>query len=385
MKPRARAFLALLVTAFAYRFADGINRAVVNNFYVEDMNLGADQMGFLTTARELPGFLTAAIAALTMGIGAPQLSALSLGIMGVGYGSLGIVQDFAGLMAISMIGSVGFHTWIPLNNALGLSLADRNNPGQVLGKVQAVGFAGALIAMGLTALVVGQIGYRNSFFVSAVFLAIAAVAIVLFPKGIAEKPKQRMVFRRKYWLYYALTLLDGCRAEVFLAFGVYLLVRQYHVGVTTVTLLLMGASILSMVLSQPVGRLIDRIGERPTLTFSYACHFVAFLGFAFVPDATVAIVLYFFYNVVLLFSMATNTYLKRTADPGDVQPSLAMGMTTMHVAAMVVPILGGMLWERFGYQVPFMVGAGFIIVSLIVTQAIPSRTAEAPAAAPAAS
>ena len=373
MKPRTRAFLALMVTAFAYRFAEGINRSVVNNFYVEDLHLGADQMGLLTTARELPGFLTALVAALTMGIGVPQLGALSLGVMSVGFGGTAFVQDFGGLIAISMVGSLGFHSWMPILNALGLSLADRTNPGQVLGRVQAVGFAGALIAMGLVAVLVESFGYRAAFAVSGVFLVVAAVSIVTFPRSLAAKPTQRIVFRRRYWLYYAMTFLDGCRAEVFMAFGVYLLVRQYHVGVTTITLLLMGASIVSMLLSQPVGRLIDRVGERKTLTFSYSCHFVTFLGFAFVPDATAAIVLYFIYNVVMLFSMATNTYLKRTADPGDVQPSLAMGMTTMHISAMIVPILGGMLWERFGFQVPFIVGAGFIVISLFVSQMIPKH------------
>jgi hypothetical protein len=78
--------------------------------------------------------------------------------------------------------------------------------------------------------------------------------------------------------------------------------------------------------------------------------------------------------------MATNTYLKRTADAGDVAPSLAMGMTTMHVSAMVVPILGGLLWQRFGFQVPFLVGAGFIVVSLLVSQRIPERVKAASAA-----
>jgi hypothetical protein len=79
---------------------------------------------------------------------------------------------------------------MPLNNALGLSLADRNNPGQVLGKIQAVGFVGALIAMGLVALLIGSFSYQTAFFVSGACLAVAAVAIFTFPRNIAEKPKQ---------------------------------------------------------------------------------------------------------------------------------------------------------------------------------------------------
>ena len=170
-----------------------------------------------------------------------------------------------------------------------------------------------------------------------------------------------------------------------MAFGVYLLVRQYLVDVRTITGLLLVSSVLSMLLSQPVGRLIDRLGERKCLTISYCGHFGTFLGLALVPDGNFAIGLYVIYNVLMLFSMSTNTYLKRTADPEDVGPSLAMGMTTMHISAMIVPILGGMLWERFGFQVPFLVGCGFIVLSIVVSQMIPARrpaATGAPAARP---
>ena len=375
---RSRAFIVLAVTVFSYQFANGINRSIQNNFFVEELHLQAGQMGFLTTAREIPGFLTALVAALAAGLAPPHLGSIALLVMGVGYGSYGLVTTFPGLVAVSMIGSLGFHTWMPINNALGLGLASRENAGQVLGRIQAIGFAGALLAMGLVILFISAVGYRIAFFVSGAAIVVGAVAILAYPRNLAKKPKERIVFRRQYWLYYALTFLDGCRGEVFLAFGVYLLVQQYGVGVETITALLLVSSVASMFLSAPIGRLIDRVGERRALTFSYGCHLIAFLGFALIQDATAAIVLYTMYNVILLFSMATNTYLKRTASPEDVGPSLAMGMTTMHVSAMVIPILGGMLWQSYGFQVPFLVGAGFIVISLAVTQLIPKRTLIAP-------
>ena len=372
-KRPARAFVVLALAVFSFQLANGINRSIQNNFFVEELGLRADQMGFLTTARELPGFLTAVVAAAAMHLAPPHLGSLALTVMGLGYGGYGLVHSFAGLVAVAVVGSLGFHTWMPISNALGLSLASRGNAGQVLGRLQAVGFAGALISMGLVILLVQAVGYRLAFFASGAAMAIGALAIVTFPRNLAERPKQRLVFRRRYTLYYLLTFLDGCRGEVFLAFGVYLLVRQYHVDVRTVTLLLLASSVISMALAPRVGRLIDTIGERRTLTFSYTCHFLTFLGFALIHDGAVAIALYVAYNVLMLFSMATNTYLKRTADPGDVAPSLAMGMTTMHISAMIVPILGGMLWERFGFQLPFLVGAGFIVLSILVSRRIPAR------------
>jgi MFS family permease len=180
-----------------------------------------------------------------------------------------------------------------------------------------------------------------------------------------------MVFRRRYGLFYVLNFLDGCRMEVFQAFGVFLLVQQYGIDVRSITMLFVVSSVMTMIAAQPIGRLIDRMGERWSLTFSNAALLAIFLGFALVPVAGVAVALYVAYQVVLLFSIAVNTYLKRIAPDQDVRPTLAMGLTTMHISAVLLPPLGGLLWEAFGYQVPFLLGALFIAGSMLVTQRIP--------------
>jgi MFS family permease len=87
---------------------------------------------------------------------------------------------------------------------------------------------------------------------------------------------------------------------------------------------------------------------------------------------------------VLLFSIGVNTYLKRIAPAADVRPSLAMGLTTMHISAVILPPLGGLLWERYGFQLPFLLGAAFILCSVLATQRIPDRDAMRAASAPSA-
>jgi predicted MFS family arabinose efflux permease len=81
-------------------------------------------------------------------------------------------------------------------------------------------------------------------------------------------------------------------------------------------------------------------------------------------------IMYIFYQVFGLGMMARNTYLKKIADPADVSPSLAMGVSMMHFAAVIVPITGSLLWKSFGYQVVFLLGFGFIVLSILVTQLI---------------
>ena len=62
------------------------------------------------------------------------------------------------------------------------------------------------------------------------------------------------------------------------------------------------------------------------------------------------------------------TYLNKIAPPQDLKPTLAMGVTMNHVAAVSVPLIGGLAWASFGYQIIFIGGAVFTLISLICTQ-----------------
>ena len=44
-----------------------------------------------------------------------------------------------------------------------------------------------------------------------------------------------------------------------------------------------------------------------------------------------------------------------------------MGQTMNHVAAVVVPVAGGLLWHRFNYHAPFWCGVGAALVSLLIS------------------
>ncbi len=235
-------------------------------------------------------------------------------------------------------------------------------------------FAGLLGMLGVFA-GIGAIGYPLAFAISGVAMLVGAVAIFRFPSELVHRSPQRAVVRRRYGLFYLLNFLEGCRFELFQAFGIYLLVQQYRQPVQTIAILFILVAVGSAVLSPTIGRLIDRFGERPTMTIGYVGMLITFLGFALWHDALVATILYVAYNVFLLSEIGVNTYLKKVASPEDVRPSLATGVTMMHVPALVVPILGGTLWNMFGFEVPFLLGAAFIVGSMGATQFIPRRVA----------
>jgi predicted MFS family arabinose efflux permease len=369
-------FLCLSATVFAYQFGFAIARAIQSNFFVERLAMRPDEMGLLTTIRELPGLLMVAIAALTMRLVPTRLAAFCLGLMGLGYAAYGLATSFLTVIPGVLIASLGFHTWLTLNNAFALALARTSDTGQTLGNLQAIGFAGALLAMLLVFGTVQTLGYPTSFALAGAALLAGAAIISRFPAHLVRRDEQRLLVRRRYLLFYVLNFLDGCRMEVFQAFGVFLLVKEYGVDVRTITLLLVISTVINMTLSTPVGRLIDRLGERVTLTGSYLALLGLFLGLALVRDRTLAITLYIAYNFLLLFSMGLNTYLKRIAPSSDVRPCLAMGVTTMHISAIILPPIGGLLWQRFGFEAPFLLGAVFIALSALITQRLPGRAAQ---------
>lgn len=378
---RSLPFVILAAALFAYNFSLGVSRTIQNNFWVDVLKVRPDQMGILITARETPGFLTILIAAITMRFAPARLGSVCFLVMAVGYYAYGLATSFGTILPGVIVASVGFHLWITLSGSFGLAVAKDTDAGSVLGDLQAVGFAAGLLGMLGVFAGIGAVGYPLAFAISGVVMLAGAVAIFRFPSELVHRSPQRAVVRRRYRLYYALNFLEGCRFELFQAFGIYLLVQQYQQSVQTIAILFILVAVGGAVLSPPVGRLIDRFGERPTMTVGYVAMLVTFLGFALWHDAVVATILYVIYNVVLLSEIGVNTYLKKVASPEDVRPSLATGVTMMHVPALVVPILGGALWNMFGFEVPFLLGAAFIVGSMVATQFIP-RQVTAPALAP---
>ena len=79
-------------------------------------------------------------------------------------------------------------------------------------------------------------------------------------------------------------------------------------------------------------------------------------------------------HIFFNFAIAIRTYFQKVADPRDIAPSMAVGFTINHIAAVVLPAIGGVLW-MVDYRIPFVAGAAMAMISLIAVQQIrvPSR------------
>jgi predicted MFS family arabinose efflux permease len=398
----ARAMTLLAVATFTASMGLHIAQAIGPNFMRQELGMDGAQNGYLIAIRELPGFLLIFVAAALLKLGMARATAVSLLIMGVGYSLYAWSGSFQSLIVPTLIGSIGFHSWLQLHDALGLSIARPGEEGAVLGRFRGIGFGGTLAALiGVWAILFavsrlsGDLAQaqgpwlRGLYVISGIAAVVGAFAIWRFPVSedarAAAKAAPAITLRKEYRLYYALSFLDGSRQQIYFAFAPFVLVEQFGVDAVSLTSLLIIAALINWRMGPVVGKLVDRYGEKRMLTVGYSMHILVFLGFALSQNLWFLYLTYLGYNFLFLFSIGTTTYLRKICRREDLAPSLAMGVSLAHLTAVVVPIVGAALWARLGYQFPFLFGTVFVFASLWLTQKIDVLRQRAPGAPPLAS
>ena len=178
-----------------------------------------------------------------------------------------------------------------------------------------------------------------------------------------------MVLKKNYWLYYTLTFLAGARRQVFVAFAVFLLVKNFGFSIRTITLLFLINNVINYFLSPLIGKAIVRFGERKVLSLEYISLIFIFLAYAFSENAVVVGCMYVLDHVFYNFGISIRTYFQKIGDQKDIAPTMAVGFTINHIAAVVLPVLGGWLW-LLDYKIPFIAGAFLAALSLFFSQFI---------------
>jgi len=350
-------------------------QTLFNNFAVEAAGLEGKHVGVIQSLREIPGFLALLAVYVMLIIREHRLSALSILFLGIGLAATGFFPSFAGLMLTTLVSSFGFHYYETTNQSLTLQYFKPNTAPWVFGKQRSYA-AATNIGIGLTIFFVASfMSFTQMYLLFGGLVAATGLwGFLQNPTRVDIAPQRKqMVFRKKYWLFYFLTFMAGARRQIFIAFAVFLLVKKFEYSVQEVTILFVVNNSINYFLSPMIGKSIIRFGERKVLSLEYAGLVFVFLAYAMVESRYLAALLYILDHMFFNFAMAIQTYFQKVGDPRDIAPSMAVGFTINHIAAVVLPAIGGLLW-MVDYRIPFFAGAGMALISLTAVQWIRTPT-----------
>ena len=152
-------------------------------------------------------------------------------------------------------------------------------------------------------------------------------------------------------------------------------VKKFDFSIQEIAGLFLVNNFVNYFLSPFIGRCIVKYGERKVLSLEYMSLIFIFIGYAVVEDKYIAALLYIFDHIFYNFAIAIRTFFQKIADPADIAPSMAVGFTINHIAAVVLPVLGGLLW-MIDYRIPFLAGSVLSFLSFISVQSITAQLAE---------
>ena len=346
-------------------------RTLFNNFAVEIAHLEGSHIGAIQSVREIPGFLTFLVIFVILLIKEHRLSALSVFVLGIGVGITGFLPSFAGLLATTLIMSFGFHYYETTNQSLTLQYFDQNTSPWVFGKLRSYA-AASNIGIGIVIFCI-----EPFLTYSQIYLLCGGLIAAMGVWGLFQDPTEKnltpqhkkMIFRKQYLLYYFLTFMAGARRQIFIAFAIFLMVKKFEYSVQEIAILFVINNLINYFLSPQIGNAIIRFGEKKVLSLEYFSLFFIFISYAVVSSKWTVAVLYILDHIFFNFAIAIRTYFQKIGDPGDIAPSMAMGFTINHIAAVILPVIGGVLW-MVDYRIPFIFGAVMSLISLWAVQQI---------------
>jgi len=344
-------------------------RTLFDNFAVHVCHLEGFHIGVLQSVREIPGFLALLAIYLLLLVKEHRLSAISVLILGAGVCATGFFPSWIGLIFTTLIMSFGFHYFETTNQSLTLQYFDNKTSPWVLGKLRSYAAASNIAAGIIIFMIAPYLDYYEIYAIIGFFVIIAG-SWALFQNPVDKTlipQHKRMIFRKRYFLYYFLTLMAGARRQIFVAFAVFLMVREFEYSVQMISILFVVNNIINYIISPYIGKAIIRFGERKVLSLEYFSLLFIFVAYATVDKSWIVAILYVLDHIFFNFAIAIRTYYQKIADPQDIAPGMAVGFTINHIAAVVIPTIGGMLW-MIDYRIPFIFGASMSLISLCAVQ-----------------
>ncbi|MDV7103316.1 MFS transporter [Vibrio sp. TH_r3] len=369
-------FLILISVVVTIAFSSW--QALLNNFVVERANFDGSDIGLLQSVREIPGFLAFTAVFVLLFIREQKFIIIALAMCALGTAMTGFFPSLGGLLFTTLVMSIGFHYFETLKQSLSLQWLSKEEAPEMLGKLISVGAFASLFTYAALWLALEQLKLDFVWvylIAGGVAFTITLVLAFTFPAFPTHTPQnKKLVLRKRYWLYYALTFMSGARRQIFTVFAGFLMVEKFGYSAADITLLFLINYLFNWLFARKIGRLIGRVGERKALTFEYIGLIVVFISYAFVQSPEWGAALYVVDHLFFALALAIKTYFQKIADPADMASTAGVAFTINHIAAVVIPVTFGMIW-LISPSAVFLLGAVMAVISLLLALNVP-RTPE---------
>ncbi|MEZ9191181.1 MFS transporter [Vibrio sp. 10N.286.52.F8] len=370
-------FLLLISIVVPIAFSSWM--ALLNNFVIEKANFDGADIGLLQSVREIPGFLAFTVVFVLAFIREQRFMLISLAMLTVGTAITGLFPSLTGLLLTTILMSTGFHYFETLKQSLSLQWLSKEEAPEMLGKMISVGALASLITYGSIWVMLEQLKLDFAW-VYGITGGIGFILILVmtfgFPEFQTKTPQnKKLVLRKRYWLYYALTFMSGARRQIFTVFAGFLMVEKFGYSAADVTLLFLVNYLFNFLFAKRIGRFIGVVGERKALIFEYVGLIGVFVGYGLVQSAEWAAALYVIDHLFFALALAIKTYFQKIADPADMASTAGVSFTINHIAAVVIPVVFGVIWLSSPATV-FYIGAVMAVVSLALSLNIPKKPEE---------
>lgn len=364
--------LILLAAAGAFGFSTW--HTLINNFAVEKVAFTGVEIGILQSLREIPGFLAFTTIFVLLVLREQSFALISIALLGLGVALTGAMPTEYGLYFTTVLMSVGFHYYYTLQQSLTLQWVDKMRSPLVMGRQASAGSIASIIVFAGIWITTRWFDFQYAWiyaFAGGSVVLVAIIAWRLFPAFPHKEPQHKhLVLRKRYWLYYALVFMGGARRQIFMVFAGFLMVEKFDFSASDIALLFLLNHLINTPLAPRIGRWITRWGERRILGIEYMGLIVIFTAYAFVETGWMAATLYLMDHLFFAMSIGITSYFHKIADPKDIASTAGVSFTINHIAAVVIPVVLGLLWLVSPAAV-FLCGTTMAVVSLVLSRFVP--------------
>ena len=365
-----------IIAAAIIGFGGQIVESTFNNFLSETYKISGLKRSVLELPRELPGFFVVFVSALLCFLPGRRLAAFAMILQAAGLVLLAFCgSSFSLMLAWLFVMSLGQHLFISLQSSIGMELAREGQEGRRLGQFSSVrniaSLAGCfLVYVGFKYL---HFTFTMSFIIAAATLLIASGCFMAMTPISAHKKTVHLKLYKEYRLFYWLSVLFGTRKQIFITFAPWVLVTVFDKPTYTIAWLYILGGAAGIVFQPFLGWMIDRMGERFVLVSEASILVFVCIGYGFAKSVfpsgntayVIAAVCFVIDMLMISAGMARATYLKKIAiHPAHIAPTLTMGVSIDHVFSIGIAFACGFVWNIFGFQYVFLIGALIAIVNI---------------------